>query len=617
MNYRTATTLLAAPLLTATLGLSACGSSSPSPASAPNAEQTATALPAKALSEMLAAHFEATLVLNPSQAQAIGDYRFNHLLENNLSDEHMAKAKALNDEYLALAEAISPEDLNAEERLSREFFLDTRKRERASEAIPLYLLPVNQFYSRPNDFAVQGSGSGVHPFGTEKDYRDFIAKTSEFSLWVDTAIQRMQEGVGKGVVLPKILIERTLPQLEAQFATTDLTKSTFYGPLNALPKTMTPEGKTALVADYEKAITEIVMPAYKKLHTFMASEYLAAGVPEHGLGALPGGDAWYAYLVSQHTTTTMTPEAIHEIGLEEVARILREMDDVRKQVGFKGDLKAFFKHLTTDKKFFFANKDELITAYQDIKVTIESALPTFFGVMPKTAYEVRPVEAFREKNAAGASYQPGTADGTRPGVFYINTFNLKAQPRWGVETLSLHEAAPGHHFQISLQQEMQDAPKFQRFSDSTAFAEGWALYAESIGKELGLFTDPYQYFGRLSDEMLRAMRLVVDTGLHAKGWSRDQAIAYMIANSALATSDIEAEVERYMAIPAQALSYKVGQLKISELRARAEAQLGSSFDVRGFHSQVLESGSLPMSILEAKIDRWIRSLQPRNVPTTN
>ncbi len=611
MNYRIVTTIL-----TATLGLSACGSSSPAPKAVDNVRRDSQAA-AKALKVLFAKHFEAKLRLNPSQAQAIGDYRFNHLLENSISDAYIQKSRELNDSYLAIARAFSTDGLSVDDRLSLEFFIDIRQRERDAEAIPLYLLPVNQFHSLPNDFAVQGSGAGVHPFAAEKDYRDFIAKTSAFSQWVDTAIERMRQGIEKGVVLPKVLIERTLPQLEAQFAHSDLKKSTFYGPLNALPKDMTAEDKKALVADYEQAITEIVMPAYQKLHTFMAKEYLAAGGSKDGLGALPGGDAWYAYLVSHHTTTTMTPAAIHDIGLQEVARILREMDAVRQEVGFKGDLKEFFKHLTTDSKFFFANKDELITAYQDIKAQIESVLPEFFDVMPKTNYEIRPVEAFREKNAAGASYQPGTADGSRPGVFYINTFNLRAQPRWGVETLSLHEAAPGHHFQISLQQEMSDAPKFQRFSDSTAFAEGWALYAESIGKELGLFTDPYQYFGRLSDEMLRAMRLVVDTGLHAKGWSREQAIEYMVTNSALAQSDIEAEVERYMAIPAQALSYKVGQLKITELRARAEKQIGSFFDVREFHNQVLQSGSLPMSILESKIDAWIRAKQPQNYTTTD
>lgn len=600
---------IATPLLAATLAFAACGSSPPpkpsSAASSPDASARA-----KQLTSLYAEHFEKNLQLNPSEAQAYGDYRFNHLLENDLSDEHIRASKALNDEYLRKTQYISPDGLSREDTLSREFFIDTRLRQRQSESVPLHLLPVNQFYSRPNDFAVQGSGSGVHPFATEKDYRDFIAKTTAFDVWADTAIARMTEGMKSGIVLPKILIERTLPQLAAQFETANVKESTFYGPLNKLPDSMPEAAKLALVSDYEAAITGTVMPAYKKLHAFMATQYLKAGKAEHGLGALPGGDAWYAYLVSHHTTTDMTPEEIHTVGLSEVARILSEMDKVRQEVGFEGDLKAFFKHLTTDPRFFFANKEELMAAYKDIKVKIEGALPRFFDLAPKTAYEVRPVEAFREKNAAGASYQPGTADGSRPGVFYINTFNLKAQPRWGVETLSLHEAAPGHHFQISLQQEMSDAPKFQRFSDSTAFAEGWALYAESIGKELGLFTDPYQYFGRLSDEMLRAMRLVVDTGLHAKGWTRERAIEYMVTNSALALSDIEAEVERYMAIPGQAVSYKVGQLKISELRANAEKALDGAFDVREFHNQVLQSGSLPMSILESKIDLWVRSKLP-------
>jgi uncharacterized protein (DUF885 family) len=465
---------------------------------------------------------------------------------------------------------------------------------------------VNQFYSRPNDFAVQGSGEGVHPFKNEKDYRDFITKTRAFDLWVDTAIVRMRQGMDQGIVLPKILIERVLPQLKAQFAEADLKKSTFYGPLNKLPDSISGEAREALIADYEVAIREVVAPAYKKLHDFMAADYLAKGKAEHGRNAIPGGDAWYQYLISHHTTTDMQADEIHEIGLAEVKRILEEMDQVRQTVKFKGDLKAFFAHLTSDKKYFFKSKEELVAGYEGLKETIDAILPKFFDVTPKTAYEVRPVEAFREKNAAGASYQPGTADGSRPGVFYINTFNLKAQPRWGMETLSLHEAAPGHHFQISIQQEMEDAPKFQRFSESTAFAEGWALYAESIGKEMGLFTDPYQYFGRLSDEMLRAMRLVVDTGLHAKGWTRDQAIAYMVDNSALAKTDIVAEVERYMAIPGQALAYKIGQLKITELRKFAEEELGERFDIRQFHNQVLLDGSLPMSILEEKIRDWVK-----------
>jgi uncharacterized protein (DUF885 family) len=586
----------------------ACGGSPSSTTSATNTPNEAHAAEAhEALNTLFEEHFEAHLRLNPSLAQSIGDYRFNHLMENNLSDEYIRESKELNDAYLEAAENINETLLTPEMALRRAFFIDIRKRHRLAESFPRHLLPINQFYSRANGFAVQGSGQGVHPFQKEKDYRDFIAKAKLFDTWVDTAIFRMKEGIEKKVVLPRILIERVLPQLKAQYAVKKLNESTFYGPLNKLPADIQGPERAALIADYEAAIKDIIMPAYKKLHDFMKAEYLPHGRATHGMKALPNGKAWYQYRIEDHTTTTMSAEEIHQIGVAEVDRIRKEMDQVRKQVAFKGDLSAFFKHLSTDDQFFFESKDELVAGYQALKDKIEAVLPEFFDVTPKTKYEVRPVEAFREKNAAGASYQSGTADGSRPGVFYINTYNLRAQPRWGMETLSLHEAAPGHHFQISIQQEMQDAPKFQRFSDSTAFAEGWALYAESIGKEMGLFTDPYQYFGKLSDELLRAMRLVVDTGLHDKGWTREMAIAYMLDHSAMAKSDVTAEVERYMAIPGQALAYKIGQLKITQLRTMAENALGSEFDIRQFHNQVLLDGSLPMSILEQKIKHWISS----------
>jgi len=298
------------------------------------------------------------------------------------------------------------------------------------------------------------------------------------------------------------------------------------------------------------------------------------------------------------------------LGLAEVARIRGEMLNVKQQVGFKGDLDAFFEYLEGDPKFYFHSEDELLDAYRDLKRRIDAMLPKLFSDFPKADYEIRPVEQFRAASAAGASYQAPSADGKRPGIFYINTHNLKAQPRFGLETLSLHEASPGHHFQISIQQELTGLPRFRRFNGYVSYSEGWALYAESIGKELGLFTDPYQWYGRLSDEMLRAMRLVIDSGLHAKGWTREQSIKYMLDNSSMAESDVIAEVERYIVWPGQALGYKLGQLHISALRAKAQAQLGEAFDVRDFHSQVLRDGSLPMNVLTAKIDRWIEAKRP-------
>jgi uncharacterized protein (DUF885 family) len=327
-----------------------------------------------------------------------------------------------------------------------------------------------------------------------------------------------------------------------------------------------------------------------------------------GWSELPNGKRWYTYLAENYTTTTLKPDYIHELGLREVARIRAEMEQTRQQVGFKGDLAAFFKFVQDDPQFYYTDADSLVQGYVEVKKKINAKLPKLFSDFPQADYEVRPVEAFRAQAAAGAFYQPPSADGSRPGIFYVNTFNLKAQPKFGMETLSLHEASPGHHFQISIQQEMKSLPSFRRFGGNyVAFVEGWALYSESIGKELGMFTDPYQYYGRLSDEMLRAMRLVVDTGLHTRGWSRERAIKYMLDNSSMAPSDVEAEVERYIADPGQALGYKIGQIRIRELRSKAEAALGSKFDIKEFHSEVLRGGSLPLDVLEAKLDRWVKS----------
>jgi uncharacterized protein (DUF885 family) len=357
---------------------------------------------------------------------------------------------------------------------------------------------------------------------------------------------------------------------------------------------------------YAAAIRDEIVPAHRRLRDFVRDEYLPKTRSTVSWSALPDGQAWYAFHAQEHTTTSMTAEEIHRLGLGEVARILGEMDQVRRAVGFKGDLQAFFAFLETDPQFYFTRGDDLVQGYRDLKVRIDAALPRLFSVFPKADYQVREVEPFRAQSAAGAFYQAPSADGSRPGIFYVNTFNLKAQPKFGMETLSLHEASPGHHFQSTIQQELENLPRFRRFGgDYTAYVEGWALYAEYLGKELGLFTDPYQWFGRLNDEQLRAMRLVVDTGLHAKGWTREQAIRYMLDNSTLAETDVVSEVERYIAWPGQALGYKVGDLRIQGLRKRAEAALGPAFDLRDFHREVLSDGAVPMDVLEAKVDRWI------------
>jgi uncharacterized protein (DUF885 family) len=395
-----------------------------------------------------------------------------------------------------------------------------------------------------------------------------------------------------------------IPQFAAHIVE-DPTQSVYWGPITSMPDTIPAADRERLTAAYRAAITDTLVPAYTKMRDFLRDEYLPAARTTVGLGDLPGGKDWYAFKVREQTTTDLTPEQIHQFGLEEVERILGEMNQVRTEVGFDGDLPAFFEYLRTDDRFYFKTEAEALQAYRDIQKKIGERLPQLFDIFPKADYEVRPVEAFRAQSDAGASYQQPAPDGSRPGIFYLNTYNLRAQPNFLVETLSIHEASPGHHFQISIAQEVEDLPAFRRFGGYTAYAEGWALYAESLGKEMGMFTDPYQWYGRLSDEQLRAMRLVVDTGLHYYGWSRQQAIDYMKANSSMAESDVVAEVERYIVMPGQALAYKVGQREIRALRTEAESELGDRFDVRAFHRQVLVDGSLPMDVLGRKIRAWI------------
>lgn len=476
----------------------------------------------------------------------------------------------------------------------------------ADETFPNHFMPMNQFYSTVISMVQLGSGESAQPFQTVKDYRNWEKRLQGFIEWMKMAQIRMNEGIESKVVLPRVLVERIIPQLSAQLVSRP-EDSLFYTPISLMPESFSVKDKAALTSEYKQLISNELLPELTALRDYFQNTYLKSARASDGWWGLPNGKAWYQHLANAHTTTTMPVDEIHKIGLAEVARILSEMDKVRQEVGFKGDLKAFFASLSSEPQYFFDDRQGLIDGYMQLKDKINAVLPKYFNIMPKADYIVKPVESFRELSAAGASYEAPAVDGSRPGVFYINTYNLKAQPKWGMTTLSLHEAAPGHHFQISIKQELTGVPEFQRFGNYTAFEEGWALYAENLGIEMGLFTDPYQYFGKLSDEMLRAMRLVVDTGLHAKGWTREQAIQYMKDNSPMAESDIIAEVERYMAIPGQALSYKIGQLKILSLRAQAEEALGDKFDLRAFHDQILTSGSLPMEVMELKINDWIAS----------
>ncbi|MCU8088006.1 DUF885 domain-containing protein [Shewanella sp. SM21] len=554
------------------------------------------------------AYFKDYLKLEPIYATFVGVNDYNADFGGDLTEDYLKARHDLNTHYLAQVRAIDPKQLPADLQLSYDLFVYDRDMALVDETFPSRFMPISQFYSTVITMVQLGSGESAQPFKTVQDYRNWEQRVDGFIKWVALAENRMNQGIESKVVLPRVLVERIIPQLDAML-TTDATQSIFYSPIQHFPESFSEQDKAELTTRYQAMIAERIVPALTNLRDYFKQTYLPKSRATDGWSGLPNGKAWYQHLANSHTTTTMSVDEIHQIGLSEVARILSEMDKVREQVGFKGDLKAFFASLSSEPQYFYSDRQDLIDGYMVLKDKINHVLPNYFNVMPKADYVVKPVESFREQSAAGASYEAPAVDGSRPGVFYINTYNLKAQPKWGMTTLSLHEAAPGHHFQIAIKQELTGVPEFQRFSGYTAFEEGWALYAEYLGIEMGLFTDPYQYFGKLSDEMLRAMRLVVDTGLHSKGWSREQAIQYMKDNSPMAESDIVAEVERYMAIPGQALSYKVGQLKILALRARAEKALGDKFDLKAFHDQILTSGSLPMAVMENKIDRWIASKQ--------
>lgn len=554
------------------------------------------------------AYFKDYLNLEPIYATFVGVNDYNADFGGDLTEDYLKARHDLNTHYLAQVRAIDPKQLPADLQLSYDLFVYDRDMALVDETFPSRFMPISQFYSTVITMVQLGSGESAQPFKTVQDYRNWEQRVDGFIKWVALAENRMNQGIESKVVLPRVLVERIIPQLDAML-TTDATQSIFYSPIQHFPESFSEQDKAELTTRYQAMIAERIVPALTNLRDYFKQTYLPKSRATDGWSGLPNGKAWYQHLANSHTTTTMSVDEIHQIGLSEVARILSDMDKVREQVGFKGNLKAFFASLSSEPQYFYSDRQGLIDGYMVLKDKINHVLPNYFNVMPKADYVVKPVESFREQSAAGASYEAPAVDGSRPGVFYINTYNLKAQPKWGMTTLSLHEAAPGHHFQIAIKQELTGVPEFQRFSGYTAFEEGWALYAEYLGIEMGLFTDPYQYFGKLSDEMLRAMRLVVDTGLHSKGWSREQAIQYMKDNSPMAESDIVAEVERYMAIPGQALSYKVGQLKILALRARAEKALGDKFDLKAFHDQILTSGSLPMAVMENKIDRWIASKQ--------
>jgi uncharacterized protein (DUF885 family) len=608
-------TLLAAAV--SALALASCATAevetaAPAAPAAPIARVPVDAAPAQAAAERLRALFassdEDLLRRVPLAGIFRGDLRYADRFGDYLSNEFFDRERAAQQAELDALLAIDRAALTPTERLAYDVF--RRDKEMALRGLTPEMLaltvvrPIDHFFGFHSSFADLSSGRGAAPYRTVVDYENSLKRTTGFVQQIDAAIARFREGMASGVTQPKLVVNNVIGQLDTMLEQ-GVEGSTFYLPVQNFPDTV-PEGdRERLRGAYRQAITGEIRPAFTRLRDFLRNEYLPVARETVGLGQMPGGPQLYRHLIEDTTTLPLTADHIHQLGLREVARIRREMDAIRGEVGFRGDLAAFFEHIRTDPRFKPSSAEQLGNGYREIGRKVDQRIATLFRTLPRTALEIRPVPAFLERNQAGAYYQGGTPDGTRPGVFYFNTYDLPSRTTPGMETLYLHEAVPGHHFQISLAQENQQLPNFMRFGGNTAFVEGWALYAEKLGPELGLFTDPYQRYGHLDDEMLRAMRLVVDTGIHAMGWSRDQAIQYMLANSAMGRTDATSEVERYIAIPGQALAYKIGQLKILELRDRARQALGSRFDIRDFHAQVLDTGALPLTVLERKIDDWI------------
>ncbi len=549
-------------------------------------------------------YYEARLKLFPLEATSIGDNRYNDLLPNDGSTQFLKQEHDFYAGYLQKLKNFKREDLSEEDQLSYDIF--AYEAQIALDGLKYHFeyLPFNQFYALPITLGQFGSGTGAQPFKTVKDYENWLKRLTAFSVWADTAVVNFNKGIKTGIVLPKALVVKMIPQMRAM-EVFDPTKSLFYGPINNFPKSFSDAEKSRLKEVYSKSIMEVVVPTYKKLGEYLQTQYLPHARSSSGFSAISNGKEMYYYLVKQQTTTDKTPEEIYQLGLSEVKRIRTKMDSIKTSVGFKGDLKAFFEYMKNDSKFMpYKTPQQVLAAFEKIHKTMEPNLKKMFNHVPKTPFEIRQTEAFRAASVS-AEYNQGSADGSRPGIFYVPILDAtKFNTTSGMESLFLHEAIPGHHYQISLTQENTSLPKFRRFGGDNAYVEGWALYCESLGKELGLYTDPYQYMGALGDEIHRAIRLVVDVSIHTKGMTREQAIKYMMDNEAISEQSATAEIERYMAIPGQALGYKIGALKIRELRNRYERALGSKFNLADFHDQILKDGSMPLAILEKKMDAW-------------
>jgi uncharacterized protein (DUF885 family) len=556
------------------------------------------------LDSLMHNYHEEYLTLYPFTATSAGDNRYNDILPNNISLSYRNQVRDFYTGFQDQLKAVDRATLDEDDQLSYDLLNYQCSINLEGLKFNDHLTPISQIQSMPLQVAQLAAGTGNQPFKTVKDYENWLKRLDGFVVWCDTAIMNMKKGMATGYVIPKALAMKVVPQV-ASFDHGPVKDHLYYKPILAMPSDFSADDKARLEKAYTDVIEQKIIPTHMKLKEFFEKEYIPACRETSGIDALPGGKDFYNFSIKRYTTTDLTADSVFALGKAEVERISKEMEVIKNEVGFKGDLKAFLENLRTDRKLRpFKNGDEIVAYYNAIHEKMKPNLVKLFDKAPKTAFEVRRVEPFREKTTA-ANYVAGSEDGSRPGIFYFPSPEPENYSIVGTEDLFLHEAIPGHHYQIMLKIENKSLPDFRRFLNYGSYTEGWGLYTESLGKELGLYTDPYQYFGMLTAEMHRAIRLVVDAGMHSQGWTREQAIQYSKDHEAASEQNIISEIERYMGNPGQALSYKIGQLKILGLRAKAEKELGERFNIKEFHNQVLDAGSLPLSTLEAKVDFWI------------
>lgn len=565
----------------------------------------ATRVPASArLNALAERYYDELLALTPTLATKTGEHRYDDRLEDSATPDYQKAQLALAHRYREALSRIDPQSLDGSALVTRDVMADKLDTTLAGAPYPDYLFSFDQIQGVPATFVVYGSGVGAQPLKTVNDYETLLRRCDAFVRWVDRAIPILRAGMEEGLTHPKPVAQRTAESLRI-VASAKLEESPFWKPVTGMPRGFSSDDRSRLTSAWREKISRQVLPAYGRLADFMEHEYLPRARTTVGWNGLPNGLPWYRYEIRTATTLDLEPDDVHAIGLREVARLRTEMDAVRVRVGFQGDLAAFLRFVQTDPRFYFKSGPEMVAAYQEVKTRVDARLSGLFRELPKSGYEIREMEPYRAVNTPGGQYFSAPPDGSRPGVFYVNTHDLMGLPNYITESLSLHEGSPGHHVQVEIAHELKGQPRLQRFESNSAFMEGWALYAETLGRDLGLYSDPYQWYGHLTEQMLRAMRLVVDTGLHTRGWTRGQAVQYMLDNSSMARESIEIEVDRYMVWPGQALAYQTGKMKILALRAKAEQELGEKFDIREFHDQILGSGPLPLGALERKMERWI------------